>query len=461
MIQQIFGTQEEDLTDGINGGLYGGLCNNNIWEQRTPWFIPGTFRNLVFKNDPLGTWTLYKNNVATTIVSNGNGSDITNSLVVTAADIAGGPIYLHYRRTGSTKLAYVGNPVTSCLEFESADTVTSGYGIKTTLFSSVTTDVAGGPFGGRNWSGVAASPNIESNYYSVISVPGTITSLATLVAFAFAFNAAKGVRIGLVKNGVLQNGAGGTPDTRITTLAAAADTFYGNTSSGWSVSVVVGDRIELFKENIGDLSVEGIYQSIGGFVKFNAASASAGKFIICGSNQTYNLSTAPLYGSVPGRFEPLEDDPGPGGAPFTPIGTTNVGPIVNAISLTGLVTYKTKPSGAGPTLLIEGRVNEATPANAPSLSTTSASADLNIDSNLAHIMLVSPGDVWNIKASSVSLATISTQYHWSFAAYFSLTPAPPGGNGSGGGIYQLVEDKRDDTLYESFTPKILQDYKIP
>lgn len=57
--------------------------------------------------------------------------------------------------------------------------------------------------------------------------------------------------------------------------------------------------------------------------------------------------------------------------------------------------------------------------------------------------------------------TGSVQAHWSFAGFFSLTPTPPSGNGGGGGIYQLVPGKLEDTIYESFTPEITQDYKIP
>lgn len=429
MIQHLFGTQEGDLGSANIGALYGGLVHgtSNLVENRLPWIVPGTFRNLVFKNDAGGTWTLYKNGVATALTCNGDSSDQVNTLAVSAADVAAGPVFLHYRRAGATKLAYVGNPVSSCLEFESADDRTAGYGNTVMIFSSVTGDLASGPFGGgqQQWSGTNPSPNIRGNYYHVVKVPGEIVAFGTGVAFLFNTDAAKGLRLALALNGVIQDGSGGTPDTRITTLGGGAlETLVGGISTGWSIPVVVGDIVEVYKTNVGDLAAGGISHAMCGAIQFRTAADSAHQYMICGATQSYIVSSTPLYASHPGRLEPLEDDPGPGGSPFTPIGTINIGGV-RRTTIIGLLSHAQRPSGGNVnTLEFQLRKNEATPANAPILLTTQASPDLVIDTDLTHQVTLDLGDVWDTRARSVEGPNISTQYHWTYVAT-AATPPPP------------------------------------
>ncbi len=204
----------------------------------TPWAVTGTFKNLsiTLASAPGAgnslTFTLMVNGSDTAMVvtiseSATSGSDLINTAAITAGQLVTLKCVPASLPTVST--------VQCALDFDSTTVKESGYGGPTTMLVAVTrTNALMWPQNVTNWAGDV----------SVASVAGTFTAL--FVAIDVTSSGGAGWTFTILKNGVLQDGAGGTPDTRISLIDAVL-----TGSSTFSLTVSPGDYFQLRATEVG------------------------------------------------------------------------------------------------------------------------------------------------------------------------------------------------------------------
>jgi hypothetical protein len=367
------------------------------------WPIAGTFQNMIVKGDLTGsTWTLFKNGSATAITATtagGEARDVTHTVTVVEGD------RLYYVRTGSDFLYQNEPPISMVIEFESdGSTTASAYGFAPNPNnSSGITTAAAGALGSYGLSGARAA----SNTVSVCPIAGTIIR-NTVFFEATATDATKGYRCTIWKNGVAQNGSGGTPDTRVEVYATSTAFQYNSVSC--TLAVAVGDRLEQAIESINSVNMASGASCV-------LEAAIPGQFAICGSNQSGQGAGGPyaattVYAATPGRWglgENIDE------------GCYNIG-AVTSFSLTQLQWfYNTNyPAGTGP-VTFKLFKNSANPANQPTLTVVTGNTYVQ-DSDASHVVQLDDGDTWSTVA--VASNTGGVQAHWSFAGYASSSPPP-------------------------------------
>ena len=331
---------------------YGGNNVNvyHIGASVTPWSVAGDFRNVVLwsASDAAPTpavWnagtqyalTLYKNGAATSLVvtiASGEHTARNDSDVVSVAP--GDLITWRITQTGgapaSAKLFMV-------CEFHSESDVTSGYAC-----------CAGWTSAGGYYSPITGYADTTYAYAAnYIATAGAITRIDV------ALNAQPGAQthtVAVYKNGVIQDGSGGTVDTRVS-LTGTATTGH----STFVCPVAVGDRVAL-----GSSGTNSNYLSAA--MAFDAD--EAGYSLMAGGSVGFvNLpATAPGYAFVTYM-----------GASWISPETTYRTPCgVTPFSITRAgVTIETAP-GAGKSRTYRMRVNEATPSGSTNIVLTDAQA---------------------------------------------------------------------------------------
>src|SRR3990167_620465 len=181
--------------------------------MRAPWPCAGVLRNLGIWRDPAPgtgesvTITLRVNGAATALVCVLSGTN--QSAVTTGTDISvvlGDLITVSYVTSASP--AALNHPEIISIEFEGSVARESGYAIATT-----------GAITGTKYDGVFRGPSNWSNsdglnHRDVVAVPGALTGF--WADFETAPGSGKSITFTIRKNGVDQDGSGGTPDTRLT-----------------------------------------------------------------------------------------------------------------------------------------------------------------------------------------------------------------------------------------------------
>ena len=207
---------------------------------RSPWPMSGTFRNLVvFLSDPPGTgatrtFALEVNGVASalTVTISGaasvGGRDVANDIAITAGD----RVRLIYSSTGSPTTCQVAYT----LEFEAATAYDSGY----TCRIGTTTSGYVSPFTGQMESAID-----DVNTY--MPCAGVIAAAYGISTFA-SVGVGEHLKVYLYKNGVKQDGTGGTVDTLLDITNVAVNTAV---SASFSLSVARGDRVAWGLEESG------------------------------------------------------------------------------------------------------------------------------------------------------------------------------------------------------------------
>jgi hypothetical protein len=213
-----------------------------------PWAT--TMRNLVLISGDVTrtqacTLTLMKNGVATGLSVTLPAGE-TGPVIIPGVDVSFSiydDCYLQYQTTSPSG----GNTFAWCIEMESVGNV---YGLPNSFSSFISGGSVGGAFGGGLGNGFQQSyipPAGASTTYSICAVPCTAT---TLVAKAFNGAPVPGdswtayVRL----NDVIQDGSGGTVDTRCT-IAAGQTTGI----STFTLPLVPGDHVDLaYIKNGGD-----------------------------------------------------------------------------------------------------------------------------------------------------------------------------------------------------------------
>jgi hypothetical protein len=181
------------------------------------------------------TFTLYKNGIATALTFTIADAATSGSSAAVVFATAGDLVYL--------ECSVAGTPVNTTtyvtLELNGAVANETMYGGAGPM-GALTTQFYCPLF--SNGVGVAAG-SVSSNT-SLVSAPGTITTLD--VALTVAPGGATSRTFAILKNGVLQDGSGGTQDTRVVLTGAS---LAG--SSSFSLAIAAGDDVRLTQTATG------------------------------------------------------------------------------------------------------------------------------------------------------------------------------------------------------------------
>lgn len=250
----------------------------------TPWAVAGTFTNAWFRRaaalavGQTETFTLRKNGVDTalSVVIPAEGIEASSAVEVT---VAPGDT-LSFRRTAT------GSPTSEAVwmtvEFQSGTTTASGYA---TSVSAGVMNASSARYnalfrGDSQWDPTdshstrnvcAVAGNVTDIYWQLEDAPGLGTS------YTFA----------IIKNGVTQDGTGGTPDTRVT-IADTATT--GNVN--FTLAVVVGDAVSVSCTPTGTPATSNAQYA----VAFTASSAGLSQF--CGRTSSLLNTASAAYNYI-------------------------------------------------------------------------------------------------------------------------------------------------------------------
>lgn len=244
-MKQLFSSHSLAVTGTGTGYLNPlSLCQNETTELRAqcPVSAPGTFRNLIVKLTaaPGGAvsivYTVMLNNVDTTLTVTITGaattaSDTTHSFTVAAGD----RIVLKRVISGGTPASA---DMIVALEFEGSNAKESLYGGACNFCGGsvvqYTNPVSPTPGGWQ--TGVSQTDQSAALW----AVAGTLTRMDLRLETAVGASP-KSREFALILNGVVQDGSGGTADTRVTISGAAATTG----SATFSLTLAAGDVLTL------------------------------------------------------------------------------------------------------------------------------------------------------------------------------------------------------------------------
>lgn len=253
------------VDSGGLGGLLSAVFGADIARIPVPWAC--TARNLtIYSRDTTRTLpmtlTLMKNGVATALSATLNPGD--TSVTLTGVDISYSQ-FDDWSYRAVTSAGTSGNIFSWSIEVESAGNV---FGYNTTSgYISVGTGAIGGGLGnGFPQAYSLVNPNPLSTSYSICATDGDITTLV-LKSLEGAVPVGGSWIAYIIKNLVVQDGSGGTVDTRCTMTA-------GNTTavSTFTLPIVKGDRIDIAWYRDGIDAPYSLYHiAVGlGFVPTNA-----------------------------------------------------------------------------------------------------------------------------------------------------------------------------------------------
>lgn len=219
---------------------------NSGWSSagvdKVPWPVSGVARRLWIK---CATAIRAGQTYVVALEVNGSASALTCTLsegMTEASDLE----HEVALSAGDTVALWVDPLVTSAAEleavswqFESDDTVSSAYGGSGgSVYTSAKTQALLFPCY-ATWSDSGA-------YYDVVPLAGTVTSLRVRTTANAGYAAGSGHTFTIVKNGVAQDGTGGTPNTSITLLYTTR-----SGSATFSLPVSPGDKVWLAQTPVG------------------------------------------------------------------------------------------------------------------------------------------------------------------------------------------------------------------
>lgn len=348
------------------------------------------------------TYTLFKNGSATAVtctISNTNTSaqDTTNS----ASFAAGDTISIKRTRTGAP--AGVIHQISIQAEATSANDSVYGSQADTVGLDSTNTRHAG-VFWSKNdfWAGTA------TDVQNIVAAAGNITKYY----IKFTDNSpgvGKSYTFAIYKNGVKQDGSGGTVDTRLT----VSDT---NTTGNVSFTLPVSPGDYVWLEATPSGTPTSCKTNVG--VAFSAT--TAGQSNICGFIQSTLSTGLTQYFNICGN---------------TAIDSTeaNVG-FIGGQDVFQLSGFQIKLSAApglaasGKSYTFDGRLNAASPTNDLSVQILEV-ATTGSDTNPAHKVLISSAsDIVNYRSVPANTPTAP-----GFTWYSAIIGAPSSGGGAGKG----------------------------
>jgi hypothetical protein len=367
---------------------------------QAPCATAGTFSNLVIRlaTAPGGaasrTYVVRKNGVDTamTVVISGSNTtarDTTNSITVAAGDV----LSMSTTPSGTPDSAGLTGNTFIDVEFVGTTAAESGYGWAPAALSTTATRW-NGLFSGWTWSSTSGATT-----HNVVAAAGTIAAL--YITLTGTPGAGKSYAFTIYKNGVAQNGGGGTPNTTVTIADAATS---GNSS--FSLSVSPGDLVYLECVPTGTPTSR---QAACG-VRFVAT--TDGQYQVCGLNLDALNTVNDAFTRVHGRDNDWET-------------TEAAGSLYGGVtdfSLSGLQVVLDGSPGAGNNYIFSLRRNTASPAGTPSV-TIAESATTGSDTTGS--VNIADGDIYALRSVPTSSPTARTAA-WAFIGGDSvILPDPP------------------------------------
>lgn len=355
-----------------------------------PWAAAGNLRNLkiVLGANATGTQTFTVRK---------NGSDTAMAVTITAGNASGtytGDLSVAAGDTLALKIVGAGTPqfVFASVEFEGSTTAQSAYATSVSggLNSNSANRYNALFRGADQWAGTE-----DHSSRNIVAVSGVINAL--YVRLDAAPTAGNSWIFSIYKNGVKQDGSGGTVDTRVTIADAATS---GNAT--FSLPVAGGDYVSLECDPVSTPTQTRVQYAC----RFTADEDGWSQF--CGRTSSSLNTGSTVYNnpSFKGQSNPWTtteaDHDVPGG--------------LTSFVLSGLVAGLSGTPGVGKSYTLDGRVNAATPTGAPVVTI----ADVATQGSGAGSMTVTPSDLLTIR--SVPSGTPSARSAtWVFGQYI----APP------------------------------------
>jgi hypothetical protein len=387
--------------------------NASIARSRIPVPIAGTFRNLKLlctSIHPTYTVTLMVNGVASTLTATllsteEEVQDTDHDVVVVAGDLVA------YKVVGST-VAYPGFSAGTCIEFEGAESI---YGINC---NAAVVAIGGSIFGGALGNGQQESfgaPGTQlSETYSICAANGNITAIR---AYANTIGAGGSWAVRIRKNGITQDGAGGTVDTTCT-ITDPAQT--GN--SAFTLPVVIGDHIDIISTRLVTSHTPSSAPTVSACIAFTPT--TAGEYMLCGGSNDSLSATVDGYKWVRSRQLEL-----PEYSNAAPIGSTG-------LRARGLYVERDGVPGVGKSVVYTLR------KNATDTDITFSIADSNSTGFVIDDVSFVDGDRIDIEASPVNTPG-NNPIHWGLTVDTAAEPPPPDPN-PGSGVFILVPGLKHD-----------------
>jgi hypothetical protein len=379
------------------------------------WPVTGTFKKLrvdLASAPPTGetvVYTLVKNGVDTSVTVTLTDADTSAQHTGTTVSVtAGDTVYVKRASSGTVS----STTEWFALEFDGAVAGESAYGGLEATLPSATATSAVALFTPVAWSTaqlpgkqsvVAAAGNLASIDYILLNAPG----------------AGKQWVFTIYKNSVAQDGAGGTPDTRVTISDAA-------TTGGWSgtLACAAGDLVQVQATPTGTPTLSPVAYGVKFVATVDGESqgGAAGSGLLVQSNGSVAYQT-PLIASA---------------TSWTASGTESTVDLKPGISSFTIrdwylkIRASTTGAAAGPGSGGDGwtfvlRQDNANPASGPSITVTDATTE---GSDLTNEVTIASGNTsWSVQATT-AVSPNQRIALWGFVQYALAESVGGGGGGS-------------------------------
>lgn len=367
---------------------YSNPANAFAWENteanaQAPWPVAGVFRNLKVKFSSAATETL-------TLRIGGVDTALTVSVAgATDGELSGVDVTVAAGDLVSLQLTGGAPSITHLsMEFEGDNVGESGYitsGGAPTTSSATFNALFRGSYGGGG--------SDVLNFRNLVGIPGSVDSIYWNLSAAPG--AGKSWTFTIYLNGVAQDGSGGTPDTRVT-IADAATTG----TASFTLALVALDQVSVEMSPTGTPAAAHANYGVG----FTATIDGYSQF--CGRTTSTLNTSQTTYGtpSFPGAT---------GGWSLTESAVENAGGI-SSFRLKGLVVaLSSSPGTGGDGFTFTGRVNEATPTGAPSVTIVDANDD---GSDAVGLITVNSTDTFALQCAPL-VSPGGPSASWAFGMY--------------------------------------------
>jgi hypothetical protein len=387
-MKQVIWASREGGTSGTNFmcPLQMGAGNWEITERPVPVLAAGTIRYLRIQ---LATYTIRKNGVDTAlVVTITSGNTFGENLVDAVSFSAGDTISLKRVQTLGTR-----SYTRVTLEFEGDTIGASIYGANfTTIFNNTAVRLMG-----LFQAHVTPLTATEVLAINTVMCPGTLNEASYVLSVAPGSGISR--EFVIVKNGVDQDGAGGTVDTKVT----IADTATSGSKS-FSLPLAQGDTVHVKTTPIGTTA------SANGMQGFRFTATEDHTWNVCGGDNGFSTS-ATEYAELPGLNR--------GQSTTEADRNVNAGPTTFRLRKLYARMNATLASGS---YQLTVRKNSATPTGTLTVVLDSANQER---SDLVNATEYVDGDVFALQ-SAPSSPSASRNIRWSLMGD-SAPAAPPGG----------------------------------
>lgn len=359
----------------------------------SPWPAAGVFRNLIvsLSASPGGatsrTFTLRKNGADTGLTATVSGAATTARLTGVDVPVAVGDLLtLQHTLSGSP----AGSTARWSVEFESSTAFESGYSAALGTAANSGSPRACGLFASAY--ALTTSLTAPTNLVNIVAAAGTLTRLIASVTLT---GAGVGYTFYVNKNGVRQDGTGGTVNTACALIGVTS------ASASFALPLAAGDLVYVEAVATGTFSATGRVWSLG--CSFMATAPC--EYQVCGGGDAANTLSASVtdYGRAVGMA---------GTFPSTEVNHSSryIGGVTSFRLSAFRVRLVTAP-GASKSRTFDFRKNATSPG--PTVTITDPATT---GSDLTNTITVNDGDLWNIRAVPTASPAV-TVVQWSTVGY--------------------------------------------